>query len=401
MRSFDLIVPFTKRAGWWWCGGGGGGGEHRNRFRSGIWYDLSVYRVLQISLFICDVSPFLDQVFRCLFSMDNLRGFGEDEPSSSYSLGRSGAKLPSSSEGPSAPLPAQVSTMAGSSAVVPVTSGPVSMVSAQSQPASSMPQDSAPPPPGLLDDLSPPPPPRAETYEDVMARVGRELSTLPAHTTQPVAAVPPRASVMATTTGTRLPKVRGLFLGFPAPGPKHLDPDASSSFLLHGTSIALGVARKGSSVATSMVRVFHQPASLPAAPAGPHGPSGCFAGPFPGGPSPVRPPTVPVIGPKMTSSNPPALSRIFFRVPRPLLSKPPQHLRHRPLPAWTLSIPRRSRMQGPFPRDLPRSWSKGGKKNSWSTWKPIGNSLLVTLHLSKQWVPLFLLRTWAPTRCGS
>ena len=32
---------------------------------------------------------------------------------------------------------------------------------------------------------------------------------------------------------------------------------------------------------------------------------------------------------------------------------------------------------------------------------PIGNNLLVTLHLSKQWVPLFLLRTWAPTRCGS
>ena len=45
--------------------------------------------------------------------------------------------------------------------------------------------------------------------------------------------------------------------------------------------------------------------------------------------------------------------------------------------------------------------SNGGKKNSWLTWKPIGNNLLVTLHLSKQWVPLFLLRTWAPTRCSS
>ena len=177
--------------------------------------------------------------------MDNLRGYGEDEPSSSSSLGRSGAKLPSSSEGPSAPLPAQASVMAGSSpAVVPVTSGPVPTVSAPSQPASSVPQDSAPPPPGLLDDLSPPPPP-AQPYEDFMARVGCELSTLPAHTTQPVAAVHPRASVTATTTGTRLPKVRGHFLGFPAPGPKHQDPDASSSFLLHSSSIALGVARTG------------------------------------------------------------------------------------------------------------------------------------------------------------
>ena len=167
--------------------------------------DLSVYRVLQISLFICDVSPFLDQVFRCFFSMDNLRDYGEDEPASSSSLGRSVAKLPSSSKGPSAPLPAQASVMAGSSpAVVPVTSGPVPTVSAPSQPASSVPQDSAPPPPGLLDDLSPPPSP-AEPYEDFMARVRRELSTLPAHATQSVAAVPPCASVTATTTGTRLP----------------------------------------------------------------------------------------------------------------------------------------------------------------------------------------------------
>ena len=78
-----------------------------------------------------------------------------------------------------------------------------------------------------------------------MARVGRELSTLPVHTTQPVAAVPPRVSVTATTTVTRLPTVRGLFMGFPAPGPKHQDTDASSSFLLHGSSIALGVARTG------------------------------------------------------------------------------------------------------------------------------------------------------------
>ena len=69
--------------------------------------------------------------------MDNLRGYGEDKHTSSSSLGRSAVKLPSSSEGPSAPQPAQASVMAGSSpAVVPVTSGPVPTVSAPSQPAS-------------------------------------------------------------------------------------------------------------------------------------------------------------------------------------------------------------------------------------------------------------------------
>ena len=171
--------------------------------------------------------------------MDNLRGYGEDEPASSSSLGRSVAKLPSSSEGPSAPLPAQASVMAGSSPpVVPVTSGPVPTVSAPSQPASLVPQDSAPLPPGLLDDLSPPPPP-AEPYEDFMARVRRDLSTLPVHPTQSVAAVPPRASVMAMTTGTALP----------TPFPRFEDsswaPGSGCLFPLHGSSIAVGVAWTG------------------------------------------------------------------------------------------------------------------------------------------------------------
>ena len=236
--------------------------------------------------------------------MDNLRGYGEDEPASSSSLGPCVAKLPSSSEGPSAPLPAQASVMAGSSpAVVPVTSGPVPTVSAPSQPASSVPQDSAPLPPGLLDDLSPPPPP-AEPYEDFMARVRRDLSTLPVHPTQSVAAVPPRASVTATTTGTCLPtpfedsswasqpQAPNTRIRMPLPASCYTAPP--SPWVWPG---------RGSSVATSMVRVY-QPASLPAAPSGPRGPSGCFAGPFTGGPSPVPPPTVPAIDPKMTSSTP-------------------------------------------------------------------------------------------------
>ena len=290
--------------------------------------------------------------------MDNLRGYGEDEPSSSSSLGRSVAKLPSSSEGPAAPLPAQASVMAGSSpAVVSVMSGPVPTVSALSQPASSVPQDSAPPPPGLLDDLSPPPPP-AEPYEDFMARVGRELSTLPAHTTQPVAAVPPRASVTVTTTGTHLPtpfpRFKDLSWAFQpqVPNTRIRMPLPASCYTAPPSSwVWLG---RGSSVATFMVRVF-QPASLPAAPTGPHGPSGYFAGPFPGGPSPVPPPTVPALDPKMTSSTPRTFED-FFWVPRPLLSKSPQHLRHRPLPAWTLSIPRwrRDHFPGIYPGDDPR-----------------------------------------------
>ena len=277
--------------------------------------DLSVYRILQISLFICTVSPYLDQVFRCVFSMDNLRGYGEDEPSSSAGLGPSAAQLPSSTEGPSAPLQAQASVMAGSSpAIVPVTSGPVPTVSAQSQPALSVPQDSVPTHFGLLDDLLPPPPP-AEPYVDFLARVGRELSSLPGQTTQPAAALPPRASVTALTTGTRLPtpfprlEDSSWALQAQVPNPRIRMPLPTSCYTAPPSPWVW--PGRGSAAATSLVRVF-LPASLPAAPTGPFGPPGRFAGPFPGGPSPVPPPSVPALDQKMTSSTPPPRFRGFF-----------------------------------------------------------------------------------------
>ena len=140
-----------------------------------------------------------------------------------------------------------------------------------------------------------------------MARVRRDLSTLPVHPTLSVAAVPSRASVTATTTGTRLP----------TPFPRFEDSSWASQPQAPNTRIRMPLPAscymappspwvwpgRGSSVATSMVRVY-QPASLPAAPSGPRGPSGCFAGPFTGGPSPVPPPMVPALDPKMTSSTP-------------------------------------------------------------------------------------------------
>ena len=109
-----------------------------------------------------------------------------------------------------------------------------------------------------------------------------------------------------------IPQVRGLILGTPGTGPKPQDSDASSRFVLYG-SITLGVARTGFAAATSMLRAF-EPASLPAAPTGPQGPPGRFAGPFPGGSSPVPPPTFPALDPNMHSSThtpTPALSQIF------------------------------------------------------------------------------------------
>ena len=300
--------------------------------------------------------------------MDNLRDYGEDNPASSSGLGRSVAKLPSSSEGPLAPTSSQAPVMADSTpAITLVTSGPVPAVSAPTPPTSSVPKDSA----LALDDLPPPPPP-AEPYEVFMARVQRDLSSLPVRSTQSGAAVPPWAAVATPTTGSRLPTPFPRFedswaLQPQAPNIRILMPLPASCYVTPPSPWVWPGRR--SSVATTMVR-GPPPATLPAGPPGPCGPSGLLAGPSTVGPSPVPPPTTPAADPQKTSPTPPpTLSRIFFRVPRPLLSL----LRHRPV--WTLSLLRwRSKTLGPSPRDQPRRWSKGGRRNSWWTWEPVGSS---------------------------
>ena len=259
--------------------------------------------------------------------MDNLRGYGKDDPAFSSSLGRSVAKLPSSTEGPLAPTTTQASVMVGSSpAVVMATSGPVPAVSAPSKPPPSVPQDSALP----LDDL-PPPPPQAEPYEVFMARVQRDLSSLPVGPPQSGAAVPPRAVVPTPTTGSRLPTPFPRFedsswaLQPQAPNTRIRMPLPTSCYVTPPSPWVW--PGRGSAVATTMVR-GPLPATLPAGPSGPSGPSGHLAGPSTVGPSPVPPPTTPAVDPKMTSPTPPPPPHFedFFRVPRPLLSL----LRHRP-----------------------------------------------------------------------
>ena len=220
--------------------------------------------------------------------------------------------------------------------------------------------------------LRPPPPPPAEPYEVFMARVQRDLSSLPVRSAQSGAAVPPRPAVATPTTGSRLPtpfprfedsswalqpQAPNITIRMPLPASCYMPPPSP-----------WGCPGRGSSVDTTMVR-GPPPATLPAGPPGPYGPSGLLAGPSAVGPSPVPPPTTPAADPKKDLSYPPPAFEDFFRVTRPLLSL----LRHRP--AWTLLLLRwRSKTLGPSPRDQPRRWSKGGRRNSWWTWEPIGSS---------------------------
>ena len=265
-------MPFFTKKRW----GGGGGAEESFQVRC-----LNV--TFQFTEFFCSyvTYPRSQTRFPLFFSMDNLRGYGEDEPLSSSCLGPSSQELPSSSAGSASPPTAQAPVMAGTpSTIVPVTPGPVPPVSARS--GSSLPgsQDSVPPSRDNHDDLPPPPPP-AEPYEVFLARVGRALSNTSGSATQPAAAARPRASVTTVTTGNRLP----------TPFPTYEDSSWMLQSQVQASRIRMPLPASvytappspgvwpgwGSTVATSVVRAY-QPVTPPAALAGHPGPTGHFPG---------------------------------------------------------------------------------------------------------------------------
>ena len=98
-------MPFLGGGVGW--GGGGGGAEESFPVRF-INVTFQIIKLLQISLLICNVSPFSNQVFRRFFSMDNLRGYGEDDTLGSACLGPSSKELPSPSAGTAPPLGTQL-----------------------------------------------------------------------------------------------------------------------------------------------------------------------------------------------------------------------------------------------------------------------------------------------------
>ena len=278
-----------------------------------------------MSLLICVVSPFSNQVFRRSFSMDNLRGYGEDNTSSSTCLGPSSKELPSPSEGTAPPLWTQDAVVAGTpSSIVPVTSGPAPPVLAQPGPSRPGSQDCVTPSSCNKDDLLPPPPP-AEPYEDFLASVGHDQSDSARPTTQPTAVACPYASVTTTTTGTRLPmpfpnfEESSWMLPNQVPTSRIRMP-MPASFYAAPPSPWVWPGR-GPAVTTPAVRAF-QPAPPLAALAGLPGPSGRFPGPFPGGPAPV-PPTVPALPDSEMCSLTPLRFRGVFSGATPPFVQPP------------------------------------------------------------------------------
>ena len=335
--------------------------------------------------------------------MDNLRGYVEDDTSSSACLGPSSQELPSPSAGTAPPLGTQDAVVAGTpSSVVPVTSGPVPPVSAQPGPSRPGSQDCVTPSSGNKDDLLPPPPP-AEPYEDFLARVGHDQSDAARPATQPTAVACPYVSVTTTTTGTRLPTPFPTFEDSDASKPSSSlqDQDAAACVLLRGSSLTLGVARTG----PRRNRTYCQ--SVPACTS-----ASCLS--RTSRPFRTLPRTVPRRPCTCSTycscsswlwnalSYPPALSQSFFRVPRPLSSSRLGTLYHRPPLVSPLWFPWwHNQMLWTLHRALPRPWSRAGRRTSCARSNLAGHISLVTLHLSRPWVPLFLLRTWAPTRCGS
>ena len=142
-------------------------------------------------------TPYLNQVFRHCFSMDNLRAYVEDG-SQSPSVQEQLAKRPN----PSAGLSTSSSTSSASS-TAPSTrapSGPVPEVSAPTPSPSTVPRDKT----VSLEDFPPPPPP-SEPYELFLAHVACQMTSLPGGPPRPAAAGPAQPPKPLPTAGSRLP----------------------------------------------------------------------------------------------------------------------------------------------------------------------------------------------------
>ena len=326
--------------------------------------------------------------------MDNLRAYAEDDSASSPSTGQLAKRPPPSSEGLSTSSSSRTSSMAVST--THVTSGPDPAVLAPTTSNPTVIQDKT----VALEDIPPPPP--AEPYEQFLARVSRELATLPGGPPWPAAAAPPQPAVPIPTTGSRLPM----------PFPRYEDSSWASQ------------------QQAQMVRIrMPLPASCYAPPPSPWtGPRcACATGPWPSA-SQVHAGTYKPFGTCSTpyrtyhcrtnasssssiifpesekhffSPPPPPTHthtrfRGFFRVPRPLLS------RWRWRPVRTLRLLRSCpKTLGKFSKVLRRRWFEAGKLSGSRIWNSTGNNYKVTLHLSRLRVPLYPKGIWAPTHCGS
>ena len=99
----------------------------------------TLYEFSRIYLFVCSVTPYLNQVFHRCFNMDNLKAYAEDDSASFPSTGQLAKRTPPSTEGLSTSSSSRTSSM-----TVPtthVTSGPVPEVSAPISSASTVLQD--------------------------------------------------------------------------------------------------------------------------------------------------------------------------------------------------------------------------------------------------------------------
>ena len=243
------------------------------------------------------------------------------------------------------------------------------------------------------DDLLPPPS-SSEPYEVFLARVGRATSHSSGISTQPAAAALPSASVTTVTTGILFPtpfhtyKVSS-WMHHPSYKPLGL----GCRYQRRSTRLflSLGVARTG------LRRNHFSCQCLPA-----HYAVGCLRRTSRTLPQEALHLFLLFQTLKNALSYPPPRFRGFFSSAtppfRPASREPHTTVPPRPTSvAPTVTQPDAvNSSQGSFP-DVIQNWQEEFMRDMKTCW----NKLLVTLHLSQLWVPLFRSRTWAPTRCGS
>ena len=191
---FGPLFPFTFPSG---KRGGGGGGGGRGFFSGQGNVPFQFYEFSRIYLVPCSVTPYLNQVFRRCFSMENLRAY-VDDGSPSPSVQTTVTTRSTTSTGLSTS-----SSSSTTSSSVPSTrpsSGPVQDVVNHTSSPAVVPTDKT----VSLKDLPPPPPPD-EPYELFLARVACQTEDASGGSRRPAAVGPVPPPQQPSTVGIRLP----------------------------------------------------------------------------------------------------------------------------------------------------------------------------------------------------
>ena len=348
------------------------------------------YEFSRIYLVTCSVTPYLNQVFRRCFSMENLRAY-VDDGSPSPSVQTTVTTRSTTSTGLSTS-----SSSSTTSSSVPSTrpsSGPVQDVVTHTSSPAVVPTDKT----VSLKDLPPPPPPD-EPYELFLARVACQTEDASGGSRRPAAVGPVPPPQQPSTVGIRLPtpfprfedtawaslpSVQGPRIRMPLPASCYVPPPQPWTWSGRGPNVPALQVRSPAPLLSST-----DPIRFP-------GPSTLTGGPPATGPPSSTHPSLSSSVLQDAVPTPPCFRGFFQGATPPFIQK-----------AATSSVPTAALQMTPqpgetVPQEPPPAVVQDWKAQIFEDMRLYWRQLQGDAPPQSTWVPLFPRGTWAPTHCGS